>query len=139
MTLYYKPNETPSLPPSRIILSNGLSRTNYNYSTEELLDAGYMPAPTKPTVTFPQRVEWINSAWVVRDPNEGEINTQIIAIREEAVRRLSSSDYRVTKAAEAGVAVSDSVKAYRQRLRDIYNLIDVPSIWAVAWPEITTE
>jgi len=136
MTLYYKPNETPSLPPSRIILSNGLSRTNYNYSTEELLDAGYMPAPPKPTVTFPQRVEWINSAWSIRDPNEGEINTQIISIREEAVRRLSASDYRVTKAAEAGIAVPDNVKAYRQRLRDIYNLIDVSSIWSVTWPTL---
>jgi hypothetical protein len=98
-----------------------------------------MPAPTKPTVTFPQRVEWAGSAWIVRDPNEGEINTQIISIREEAVRRLSASDYRVTKAAEAGIAVPDNVKAYRQRLRDIYNLIDVPSIWAVEWPEISTE
>lgn len=139
MTLYYKLNETPSLPPSRIILSNGLSRTNYNYSTEELLDAGYIAAPPKPTATFPQRVEWTGSTWVVRDPNEGEINTQIIAIREEAVRRLSATDYKVTKAAEAGVTVSDSVKAYRQRLRDIYNLIDVPSIWSVAWPTVPTE
>lgn len=137
MTLYYKPNETPSLPPSRIILSNGLSRTNYNYSTEELLDAGYIAAPTKPAVTFPQRVDWVNNSWVVRDPNEGEINTQIITIREEAVRRLSASDYRVTKAAEAGIAVPDNVKAYRQRLRDIYNLIDVTSIWSVEWPSLS--
>jgi hypothetical protein len=95
-----------------------------------------MPAPPKPTVTFPQRVEWINSAWSIRDPNEGEINTQIISIREEAVRRLSASDYRVTKAAEAGIAVPDNVKAYRQRLRDIYNLIDVSSIWSVTWPTL---
>lgn len=134
MTLYYKPNETPSLPPSRIILSNGLSRTNYNYSTEELLEAGYIAAPNKPTVTFPQRVDWINNAWVVRDPNEGEINTQTTSIREECKKRLTATDYVVVKAQEAGTAISEEWLIYRQRLRDIYNLIDVPSIWAVQWP-----
>lgn len=136
MTLYYKSNETPSLPPSRIILKNGLSRTNYNYSTEELLEAGYIAAPPKPTATFPQRVEWTGIAWVVRDPSEGEINTQILWIREEAVRRLAATDYKVTKAAEAGIPVADEIKQYRQRLRDIYNLIDVPNIWSVDWPTL---
>lgn len=135
MALYYKNNQVPTVRPERIILSNGLARIEY--SDQELLDAGYMPAPPKPTVTFPQRVEWSNSAWAVRDPSEGEINTQIISIREEAVRRLAATDYRVTKAAEAGIAVPDNVKAYRQRLRDIYNLVDVPSIWAVAWPSLS--
>jgi hypothetical protein len=139
MTLYYKPNETPSPPPARIILKNGQSRTNYSYTTEELLEAGYMPAPTKPSVQFPQRLDWVNNSWIIRDPNEGEVNTQILSIRAEAVRRLSSSDYHVTKAAEAGLSIPEAIKVYRQRLRDIYNLIDVPSIWAVEWPEIPTE
>ena len=124
----------PSARPTKITLPNGLSRTEF--SEQELLEAGYIAAPPKPIAIFPQRVEWTGSEWRVRDPNEGEINTQIIAIREEVVRRLSASDYRVTKAAEAGIAVSDNVKAYRQRLRDIYNLIDVSSIWSVAWPTL---
>jgi hypothetical protein len=134
MTLYYKPNETPSLPPARIILKNGQSRTNYNYSTEELLEAGYIAAPNKPSVTFPQRLDWVNNTWIIRDPNEGEINIQIISIREECKKRLSESDYVVVKAQEAGTAISEGWRTYRQRLRGIYNLIDVPSIWSVQWP-----
>ena len=134
MTLYYKPNETPSLPPARIILKNGQSRTNYNYSTEELLEAGYIPAPNKPPVQFPQRLDWVDSAWIIRDPNEGETNTQIISIREECKKRLTESDYVIIKAQEAGTSISEEWRAYRQRLRDIYNLVDVPSIWSVAWP-----
>jgi hypothetical protein len=135
MTLYYKPNETPSLPPSRIILANGLSRTNYSYTTEELLEAGYIAAPPKPAVVHPQRVDWSGSSWIVRDPNEGETNVQINAIRSQCRDRLSETDYVVLKAQESGGIVSDDWKAYRQRLRDIYNLIDVQSIWNVEWPQ----
>lgn len=137
MTLYYKCNMQPSARPTKITLPNGLSRTEF--SEQELLEAGYIAAPPKPIAIFPQRVEWASSEWRVRDPNEGEINTQIIAIREEAARRLAATDYKIIKAAEAGVAVSDSIKTYRQRLRDIYNIIDVPNIWSVEWPTIHTE
>jgi len=135
MTLYYKPNETPSLPPSRIILANGLSRTNYSYTTEELLEAGYIAAPPKPSVTFPQRVEWVHNSWIIRDPSEGETNRQIAFIRSQCVERLAATDYIVLKAQETGVSVSDPWKTYRQALRDLYNLIDVPNIWNVEWPQ----
>lgn len=134
MILYYKPGTTPTARPPKIFLKNGLERSEY--TTQELLEAGYIEAPPKPTATFPQRVEWTGSAWIVRDPNEGEINTQILWIREEAVRRLAATDYKVTKAAEAGSPVADEIKQYRQRLRDIYNLIDVPNIWSVDWPTL---
>lgn len=137
MNLYYKYDMQPSARPTKITLPNGLSRTEF--SEKELFDAGYIPAPPKPIAMYPQRVEWAGSYWVIRDPSEGEINTQIIAIREEAARRLAATDYKIIKAAEAGVAVSDSIKTYRQRLRDIYNIIDVPNIWSVEWPTIHTE
>lgn len=134
MLLYYKPGNVPTARPLKIFLKNGLERSEY--TTQELLDAGYIEAPPKPIAIFPQRVEWAGSAWSIRDPNDSEISTQIVSIREEAVRRLSASDYRVTKAVEAGVAIPDNIKAYRQRLRDIYNLIDVPNIWSVVWPTL---
>jgi hypothetical protein len=132
MTLYYKTNQVPTIRPDRIVLPNGLARIEY--SDQELLEAGYMPSPPKPSVQFPQRLDWADNAWTIRDPNEGEINTQIISIREECKKRLTESDYVVIKAQEAGTAVSEGWLTYRQRLRDIYNLVDVPSIWSVSWP-----
>jgi hypothetical protein len=131
--LYYKLNETPGPRPTRIILPNGLARTQYSES--ELAEAGYKLAPPKPQATFPQRVDWFNNEWVVRDPTEGEINTQLLSIKKECRARLDASDYRVTKALEAGESVPEAWRIYRQRLRDIFNNIDVPDIWHVEWPE----
>jgi hypothetical protein len=131
--LYYKLNETPGLKPQRIILANGLARTQY--SDAELVAAGYKQAPPKLQATFPQRVEWVNNAWIIRDPTEGELNTRLLEIQQECRARLDASDYRVIKALETGEPISDSWRAYRQRLRDIFNNIDVPDIWHVVWPE----
>ena len=132
MTLYYKLGQTPAPRPARLVLQNGLARNEY--SEEELLEAGYIQAPPKPLAYFPQRVDWKDGTWIVRDPSEGEKNTQIIAIRTECKKRLSESDYVVIKAQEVGTVVSEEWRTYRQRLRDIYNLINVENIWAVEWP-----
>lgn len=133
MILYYKPGSAPGPRPARIILQNGLSRNEY--SEEELLQAGYLRAPSPPQAQFPQRTDWSNGVWTVRDPNESEINQRVVQIKQECASRLAASDYRAIKAAETGVPLSDAWRAYRQRLRDIYNLIEVPDIWHVVWPE----
>lgn len=132
MNLYYKPGQTPAPRPARIVLRNGLARTQY--SDDELSQAGYIKAPPKPLAIFPQRVDWKDGSWIVRDPSEGEINAQIALIREECKKRLNESDYVVIKAQETGLTVSAEWISYRQRLRDIYNLINVENIWAIEWP-----
>ena len=54
-----------------------------------------------------------------------------VAVRSDRNKRLSTTDWVVTKASETGVAVSDEWKAYRQALRDVPTQSDPDNI---TWP-----
>jgi hypothetical protein len=134
--MWYIKDNKPQRLPFRLVLADGTTRTDpRTFTSEEIASAGYVLIPSPPNVEAPQRVDWVNNEWIVRDPTEGEINTQLLSVQRECRARLDASDYRVTKALEAGESVPEVWKTYRQRLRDIFNNIDVPDIWRVEWPE----
>ncbi len=134
--MWYIKDNKPTRLPTRLSLPDGSTRTDpLTFTEEEIRLAGYLRAPSPPQAQFPQRADWSNGVWTVRDPNESEINQRVVLIKQECASRLAASDYRAIKAAETGVPLSDAWRTYRQRLRDIYNLIDVPDIWHVVWPE----
>lgn len=54
-------------------------------------------------------------------------------LREQRNQKLKDSDWIVTKSLEAGVAVPDAWKTYRQALRDITDTYD--NLNDVVWPE----
>jgi hypothetical protein len=133
--LYSYKNQYPSPLPHRIVLSNGFSRTdNTTFTSEEILDAGYVAIDNPPTVEYPNRLDWNGTGWVIREPNEIEILQQVQQVQGECKSRLFETDYKVIKAVEQGVAVEPHVVAYRQQLRDLYNSVATSDMWNVTWP-----
>jgi hypothetical protein len=135
--IYSYKNQYPAPLPHRIILSNGLSRTdNTTFTAEEILDAGYVDVDQPPTVEYPNRLEWAGTEWLVRSPNENEISQQIQQIQSNCQRLLLETDYKVIKAVEIGVPVEAHVVSYRQQLRDLYNNAHSMDVWSITWPQL---
>lgn len=134
--LYSCNGNYPAPLPNRIRLSNGLTRTNSStFTTEEIADAGYVQVSDPPTITYPEVLDWNGTAWIVRQPNQSEIDALWITTRAECIRQLAASDYKVIKAYEAGVPVPTPWVDYRQSLRDIYNNVGDWDPYFIDWPE----
>ena len=127
----------PQVIPNRIRLSNGLTRTDrITYTPEEIADAGYVEVADQPSVSYPNRLDWDGTDWVVREPNAIEIEIQWDSIKKECQKLLFETDYKVIKAYELGETLSQAWIDYRQSLRDIYNNVNNIDPWNVVWPDI---
>lgn len=134
--LYSHNQKTPAPLPHRIVLSNGMTRTDKTtFTAEEIADAGYVAAPEKPTAQYPNKVDWDGTQWVAREPNQAEINAQIRSVQTSCESLLASTDYKVIKAMELGQPLDPAYTAYRQALRDLYNNIHLDP-WNPTWPSL---
>ena len=134
--LYSHNGNFPTALPDRIRLSNGMTRTDSStFTNEEIADAGYVEVSDPPSYSYPDVLEWVGSAWVVRSPNNSEISNQWTVIQAEAVRLLSQTDYKAIKAYESGIPLSTPWIDYRQALRDIYNNVNNLDPFFISWPE----
>lgn len=137
--LYSLNGSHPTQLPHRIRLSDGKTRTNAStFTADELADAGWVAVSDPPDAIYPQKVEWSTDLreWVVRDPYNFEVAQKWFEIRQECVRKLAETDYKVIKSIETGVPVSAEMISYRQQLRDIYNNVNSIDPWNVAFPEL---
>lgn len=133
--LYSHKNKYPSPLPHRIILSSGQTRTDVStFTAEEIADAGYVPVDNPPSADYPNRVDWNGTEWLIREPNQNEIQQQVQQVQAECQRQLFETDYKVIKAIEQGVAVEPYVVTYRQQLRDLYNSVATGDVWNITWP-----
>jgi hypothetical protein len=124
----------PQVLPNRIRLSNGFTRTDRtSYTPEEIADAGYIQVADQPSVTYPNRLFWNGTDWIIREPNEVEIENQWSSIKKECQRLLTETDYKVIKSYELGIPLSQSWIDYRQSIRDIYNNVNNIDPWNVVW------
>ena len=133
--LYSHNGSYPTVLPNRIRLSDGKTRTDSStFTAEELLDAGWFLVEEPPQTEYPNKIDWDGSSWVIREPNEAELNVQRIYIQSECVRKLEETDYKIIKALEAGADLDLVVVSYRQQLRDIYNSVTDLNVWNIEWP-----
>lgn len=88
-------------------------------------------APSQPMLLPGQVLDWNLPDWVVRDPNEAELQIQWAAVRERRNALLAQSDVFVVRTYERGEPVSAETIAYRQALRDITTQ---PNPFAINWP-----
>lgn len=105
-----------------------------NKSEEKLNELGFDVCPEKPEIIPGQILYWKNKEWKVREPNEAELDIQWQTVKNEAVRRLSETDYIIIKAYETSSQVDVNAITYRQALRDIYNNINNLNPFAIEWP-----
>lgn len=135
--LYSLNGQYPNTLPFRIVLSDGRTRTDPStFTEEEIADAGLVAVPNPPTSTYPQRVDWTGSEWIVREPNDAEVAQQWNNIRATRNQMLQQSDIYVLRSYESGVAINTNLVQYRQALRDITTQ---PDPWNIVWPTYTAE
>ena len=135
MALYSFKGARPTQLPNRIKLSNGFTRTDKStFTEEEIADAGWMIVNDPPVAEYPNKLEWVNGDWLVREPNESEVAIKWQQIRTECERRLFETDYKVIKSVETGVPLDNIMVQYRQELRDLYNNINDIDPWTVVYP-----
>jgi hypothetical protein len=137
--LYSKNNSYPSSLPHRIVLSDGTTRTDsLSFTEEEIADAGYAAVDNPPQTSYPNRLDWDGSDWIIREPNPSEVSQRWDYIRKECVRKLEETDYKVIKAVEVGELVDPDFIIYRQELRDLYNNVNDVDPWFVEFPVLLT-
>ena len=133
--LYSYKGAYPTQLPNKIILSSGLSRTDRTtFTPEEIADAGWVAVDYPPEVSYPNKLEWDGTSWVVRPPNDSETKIKQQEIRDWCQRKLNESDYRVIKALESGIPLDAVYVTYRQELRDLYNNIINIDPWNINFP-----
>lgn len=134
MTTFYSHNGAyPTILPNRIILSNGMPRTDKSsFTAEELADAGWVAISDPPTITYPNKLDWDGTDWVNRAPNAQEIAARWANIRNIRNERLKQTDIYILRAYEQGVTPDSVWVTYRQELRDLpENTVDP---FFVTWP-----
>lgn len=139
MSIFYSHNGAyPVVLPNRIVLSNGRSRTDKSsFTAEEIADAGWVAVSDPPTVTYPNKLDWDGTNWVVREPNAQEIADRWREVRIARDRKLVTTDILILKAYENNQLVDSDLTTYRQALRDIpQNTVDP---FYVTWPVDPTE
>lgn len=73
--LYSYRKQYPKHLPFRIVLSNGMTRTDpTTFTVEEIADAGYVQAPNKPEITEYQSLSWNGTDWAITDYTQEEID-----------------------------------------------------------------
>lgn len=133
MKIYSKDNGYPAPLPFRIVLPNGLTRTDPStFTAEEIADAGYVEVPNAPELQANQILSWSAETgnWVVEDKTpeqiQYEFDSQMNEVRALRDKLLANSDWVITKAVEQNTMDSlGEWKDYRQALRDLpQNTVD---------------
>lgn len=133
--LYSYKRQLPSRLPDKIVLSDGTTRTDSStFSEEELRNAGYIVAPTPPPVLRSQKLQWNGTDWVVSEKTLADKDQEWVEIRKICLKLLKDTDFKVLKAYEAGIPVSQGMSSYRQALRDLYNNVSNQDPWDIVWP-----
>ena len=125
--------QEPNFLPHRIILSNGLSRTDVStFSDEEIFDAGFTGPFEKPE--FNPEIETLNwdeesKTWI-KNPISDEIFWENLRGERDMLLRVSDRtqllDFPLT------TSKREEWKIYRQQLRDLPKNIKDPK--NVIWP-----
>lgn len=125
--LYSYKGRYPTTIPSRLRLSDGTTRTGYEYTEKELTDAGWSVVEDKPMVDMSlQGVNWNGSTlvWDIYDipqPTVEELQARANAKQiEDAQYLLDTTDWIVTKISEAQLRnedISELMLKYEQELQ----------------------
>lgn len=142
--LYSKNGAYPTSLPFRIVLSNGMTRTDPStFTPEELADAGYIAVDNFPSNTQSnQVVEWTGTGWNVRNMTEQELIDQtarkwyeVRAMRDKLLTDLDWRFLRYQSQVRLGLTPTDDIvelDTYAQALRDITLQSDPDTI---EWPQ----
>ena len=145
--MFYSYNgQYPTTLPERIRLSDGSTRTDSStFTSEELTDAGYVPAGDAPAYdSDTQKLIWNGTAWEVVSLTTEEINTRLeqrwAEVREARDEKIKEVEWRVMRnlsETRQGISTTDNISTldtYIQALRDITSTTTNPT--EVSWPTL---
>jgi hypothetical protein len=117
--------------PERVILSNGLTRTDpSSYTDEELEEWGYVVLQNMPTVNIDEYVSFNNETYeweILKKPLEPQWDE----VRKKRSELLAETDWYIIRFVERGTPIPDMITTYRKSLRDI-TLQENP--FFIEWP-----
>ena len=99
----------------------------YNYDIND-----FVLAPIKPSIINGQILDWDGSNWIVRNPNEPELDIKWQEIRDNRNTLLSKTDIKILKYLERKLEIPEDLLLYRQQLRDLPQ--SQPDPFNIAWP-----
>jgi hypothetical protein len=128
--LYSKDNQYPKALPFRIVLSNGMTRTDpTTFTKAEIADAGYVAVDDKPVLDENQRLGWEENGWVVFTKTQEELDADAAyvlasnkAARAEAYR--NESDPLFFKAQRNEIPMADWIA----KVNEIKTLYPDPTV-----------
>lgn len=120
MTLYSYRGAFPYPLPQKHFYNGSWTLTS-SLSAEELAADGFIEVIAAPELdpTTGDKLDWDGEFWVVIPPNSADIAFKWADVRAQRNKLLADSDFYVVVAYEQNIPVSDSIKQYRQALRDI--------------------
>lgn len=107
-----------------------LPKDMYNYDIND-----FVLAPEKPVIINGQILEWDGIDWIVRNPNEPELEIKWQEIRDIRNSLLSKTDVKILKYLERKLDVPENLLLYRQQLRDLPQ--DQSDPFNIIWPVIS--
>ena len=134
--------------PHRIVLSNGLTRTDSStFTSEELIDAGYVEVEEPPTFDpKTERLEWTGTEWNVTQLSDPEvqyiIDQEWFSVMEKRNILIQNIEWRIMRhQSEVRLGITTTtdnisdLDTYVQELRDI---TDQPDPFNIVWPNPPT-
>lgn len=119
--------------PERVILSNGLTRTDpSSYTDEELEEWGYVLLENPPAVNIDEYTN-LNTETYEWEILKKPLEPQWEEVRKKRSQLLTETDWYVIRFLERGIEIPTAVTTYRKALRDI-TLQENP--FFIEWPTI---
>lgn len=117
--------------PERVILPNGLTRTDpSSYTDEELEEWGYVLLQNRPNTNIDEYVSFNSETYeweVLKKP----LDPQWDEVRKKRSELLTETDWYIIRFVERNIPIPDAVTTYRKSLRDI-TLQENP--FFIEWP-----
>jgi hypothetical protein len=104
-----------------------LPKDIYNYDIND-----FVLAPEKPTLSKGEILEWGGTNWVVRTPNDAELDIKWQEIRDTRNILLSKTDIKILKYLERKLDIPEELLSYREQLRDLPQQQENP--FNIIWP-----
>ena len=121
MALYSYNGEYPQELPNRLHMPDGSTKTDKSTFTDsDIINAGWIAVEDPHEINYPNKLVW-NNEWVITEPSEDEKSIRRYQLKQECIKLLSNTDYKVIKALEKNEALDPVYTLYRQNLRDFYN------------------
>lgn len=133
----YKGNY-PTPAPSRIRLSNGLTKTD-PIDQEDFESCGYFQVENPPVPEIHQTLKWIDNKWVLKNKTDEEIKDiweEIRRIRDLKIKEMEWRYYRYYRHERLGLSQIDTIQNLDQYVQALADITKQENPFNIIWPSL---